>query len=132
VRLHFDALSLLYRVWGGLGLLTGSSLMILAVGTQAALARTGPPGLAGRLAVWLLAACGIALLGVGVTSLLTARGLRRRHRAGRLWAIVLAGPNLLVVPFGTALGAYTFWVLLNDDARRAFGRPTRGSPAAGR
>jgi hypothetical protein len=24
------------------------------------------------------------------------------------------------VPFGTALGIYTFWVLLNDEGRRQF------------
>jgi hypothetical protein len=34
-------------------------------------------------------------------------------------------PNLLVIPFGTALGVYTFWALLNDEARRVFGRPPR-------
>jgi hypothetical protein len=30
-----------------------------------------------------------------------------------------------VVPFGTALSVYAFWVLLNDDARAEFGRPLR-------
>ena len=45
-------------------------------------------------------------------------------RAG-VAALILAVPNLIVVPFGTALGIYTFWVLLNDDARREFGRPPR-------
>ena len=39
-------------------------------------------------------------------------------RAGRLGALVLAVPNLVVVPFGTALSLYAFWVLLNDDARQ--------------
>ena len=38
-------------------------------------------------------------------------------------AIALAVPNLVIVPFGTALGVYGLWVLLNDDARRQFGRP---------
>jgi hypothetical protein len=33
--------------------------------------------------------------------------------------------NLVLIPFGTALGVYTGWVLLNDDARRAFGRRPR-------
>ena len=27
--------------------------------------------------------------------------------------------------FGTALAIYTLWALLNDDARREFGRPPR-------
>jgi hypothetical protein len=33
-------------------------------------------------------------------------------------------PSLVVIPFGTALAVYTFWTLLNDDARRAFGGRT--------
>jgi hypothetical protein len=38
-----------------------------------------------------------------------------------------------MVPFGTALSVYAFWVLLNDEARRAFGRPPRSTrlPAPG-
>ena len=46
-------------------------------------------------------------------------------RAGRFGALALAVPNLAVVPFGTALSVYAFWVLLNDDARAEFGRPLR-------
>ena len=61
---------------------------------------------------------------------LVARGLKRRRTSARLAALVLAVANLIIVPFGTALGVYTFWVLLNDDARREFGRPPRG-PSAG-
>ena len=53
---------------------------------------------------------------------MTGWAIRRRSRRGRLAALALAIPNLVLVPFGTALGVYTFWVLLNNDARRAFGR----------
>jgi hypothetical protein len=127
MRLHLDALALMQRIWGALGLLTGSSLLILAVGTEVALGpRTGPTSDPRQLAVWVLATCGAALAGAGVAAWLIARGLRRRLAAGRSWALVMAIPNLLIVPFGTALGFYTFWVLLNDDARREFGRPPRG------
>ena len=64
------------------------------------------------------AVCAAALLGV-----------RRRQRLGRiapstggsppgrLAAMVLAVPNLFVLPFGTALGIYAMWVLLHDEAR---------------
>ena len=54
-----------------------------------------------------------------------ARALTRRRQAARVAALILAVPNLIVVPFGTALGIYTYWVLLKDDARREFGRPPR-------
>ena len=39
-------------------------------------------------------------------------------------------PEGVLVPFGTALGVYTFWVLLNNDARRTFGRPPREAAPA--
>jgi hypothetical protein len=32
----------------------------------------------------------------------------------------LALGNLILFPFGSALGAYTLWVLLKDEGRRLF------------
>ena len=55
----------------------------------------------------------------------TGRAVRACRAHGRAAALALAVPNLVIVPFGTALGVYTLWVLLNDDARRVFGRPPR-------
>ena len=46
--------------------------------------------------------------------------LRRRHPAGRVLTLGLAVVNLLVLPFGTALGAYALWILLTDEGRRLF------------
>jgi hypothetical protein len=77
--------------------------------------------------VWVLIVSSAALLLAAAGALSAARGLRLRLSIGRVAALVLAVPNLVVVPFGTALGIYTFWVLLNDDARREFGRPPRGT-----
>jgi len=124
---HLDALILLHRVWGAFGVLTGGALGVLAIGTDVALIETGSVGRAERAAVWVLAACAAVMMAGALGSLAAAHGLRRRLPAGRVAALVLAVPNLVIVPFGTALGIYTFWVLLNDDARREFGRPPRGS-----
>jgi len=126
VRLHLDALILLHRVWGAFGLLTGTSLALLALGTQAALHQLTALGRPEHAAVGLLVVCAALLSAVGLGALFAARGLKRRQTFGRAVALLLAIPNLIVVPFGTALGVYTFWVLLNNDARREFGRPTRG------
>ena len=41
---------------------------------------------------------------------------------GRVAALSLAILNLFVLPFGTALGIYTYWVLLHNEARGAFVR----------
>jgi hypothetical protein len=122
MRLHIDALGTLHLVWGAFGVMTGLSLSILAAGTRAALAG-GVFGLGERAAVAVLAGVGALLLLGGAASALTGRAIRRRQGRARMAALMLAVPNLVLVPFGTALGVYTFWVLLNDDARRVFGRP---------
>jgi len=124
MRLHIDVLGTLHLVWGAFGVMTGLSLGILAVGTRAALAG-GVFGMGERAAVALLAIVGVVLVLGGGATVMTGWAIRRRSRRGRLAALALAIPNLVLVPFGTALGVYTFWVLLNNDARRAFGRPPR-------
>ena len=42
---------------------------------------------------------------------------------GRLVTLGLAVPNLFLLPFGTALGIYAFWVLLHNEARHFFEAP---------
>ncbi len=42
--LHLDVLGRLHRVWGAFGVLTGASLGVLALGTDAALADLGLGG----------------------------------------------------------------------------------------
>jgi hypothetical protein len=122
VRVHLDVLGWLYVLTGAFGVLTGASLAVLASGTHAA----AIGGIAGPLAgpaIWLLVGCGWVLLAGGITLIVIGRRLAVRTRRGRLAALVAAVPLLAVPPFGTALGIYTFWTLVNDDARRAFGQP---------
>ena len=129
MRHHIDVLGLMHMVWGVFGVLTGLSLVILATGTHAALAVGGSIGAGPRAAVWLMAVAGVLMITAGLAWFTAGRHLRRLETRARWWAIVLAIPNLLVIPFGTALGIYTFWVLLNNDARAAFGRPARVASA---
>jgi len=125
VRFHIEALGWLHLGWGAFGVLTGVSLLVLAAGTRGGLAGLGI-GTPGELAaVWVLALSGIVLAVFGVLMALVGHQLRRGSASARRAALILALPNLVLVPFGTALGGYTLWVLLNDDARRAFGRPPR-------
>jgi threonine/homoserine efflux transporter RhtA len=104
--------------------------MILAGGTNTALGELNDLGEPGRVGVWILLWCGVLFAIGGLALYLTGRALARRRRAARMWALALAVPNLLVVPFGTALSIYAFWVLLNDEARREFGRPPRSTRPA--
>jgi hypothetical protein len=125
MRYHIDVLGRLHGVWGAFGVLTGASLFILALGSWASLATLGPVSRPGHAAVWILVASGAALVVTGGAMMAAGSAVRRHRPKGRTAAIALALPNLVLVPFGTALGVYTLWVLLNDDARSAFGRPPR-------
>lgn len=126
MRLHIDVLGWLHLVWGAFGLLTGFSLLILAVGArQAMLGETYDLGEQAAVAV-LLSVGGLLMAG-GAASAATGWFLRLIHGRARLAALILAVPNLVFVPFGTALGVYTFWVLLNNDARRVFGHAPKSA-----
>lgn len=129
--MHIEVLGRLQFVWGIFGVLTGAALGVLSVGTVVSLLGIGPISRGERAAVWVLVVCAAMLLLFGLVTIAAGRALRQRRPAGRLTALVLAVPNLVIVPFGTALGVYTFWVLLNDDARAEFGRPARGAAPAG-
>jgi hypothetical protein len=125
MRVHIDVLGWLHFLWGVFGVLVGTSLLVLALGTNTALFELGSRGPAGLAAVWLFVICGLTLIVAGGVMMLVGRGLTHRRQVSRIAALVLGVPDLVVVPFGTALGIYTFWVLMNDDARREFGRPPR-------
>jgi hypothetical protein len=120
MRLHVDLLGWFHVIWGVFGGLAGLSLAVLAAGGHSALAGLEPMGAGERAIIWLCATAGGVLLAFGLANIAVGRALHRRRAAGRLSALALSVPNLVVVPFGTALGVYTYWVLLNDEARRQF------------
>ena len=127
MRHHINVLGLLHMVWGVFAALAGVSLAILAAGTNAAVNAATADTVGSSAAVWLLGATGAFLFFAGVALTMTGRRLRATQPGARFAALVLALPNLLILPFGTALGVYTYWVLLNNDARDAFGRPQRSA-----
>jgi hypothetical protein len=63
---------------------------------------------------------GIFLGVFGVIHLLLAWGLYERQPWARVLAIVVACLALIRIPFGTALGIYTLWVLAPEDSRREY------------
>ena len=113
---------MLASLWGALALLAGVSLLLLAVGAFAQL--LDPVGNAFGLAAGLTAGA-FVLLGTfaviwGALHLLAAKWLKQRQSTGRILLLALAVTNLLVLPFGTALGIYALWVLLTNEGRRLF------------
>jgi hypothetical protein len=122
VTSHLNLLGILQVVWGSIGLLLGVSTLMLAVGAIAiGLTSEGREIPAGVTAA-AFAVCAVALLVVGLFNAWAGSAIRRRQPSGRLAALGLAIPNLVILPFGTALGIYALWVLLHDETRRMFVR----------
>lgn len=117
---HINLLGVLHLVWGSLGVLLGLAMFLLAAGAAALAQSVAGEGLAARVTAASLSAFGILLLAGGGVNAWVGSGIRRHRGVARLMGLLLALLNLFVFPFGTALGLYSFWVLLNNEGRRVF------------
>ncbi|MBV9146780.1 MAG: hypothetical protein JO065_12750 [Acidobacteria bacterium] len=68
----------------------------------------------------LMTGIAIFLLIKGALSLMAGIGLIERQRWGRVLSLVMAFIALLNLPFGTALGVYTLWVLMSPQAEAQY------------
>jgi hypothetical protein len=119
VRSHVNLLGILQLAWGGMGLLLAGALLLLASGA-AAIARTSADSLTASFTAALFVLFAAALAIAGWANAWTGRAVRSHRAPGRTLALVLAILNLFVLPFGTALAIYTFWVLLHNESRALF------------
>lgn len=119
---HVELVGLLHLIWGGLGVLVGLSLVVLAAGAGAiaVMPEHAEASVVAGVTGVLLGGAGLALVGGGLLSAWVGAGLRRHHPPARIAALALALLNLFLLPFGTALGIYTFWTLVHHDARALF------------
>ena len=127
---HVNLLAILATLWGALAVLVGFSMLLLAFGALAELLASGEGDLAvaARVTAWAFTVVGVFALVWGAAHVWVGALLRRRRPVGRVGALALALVNLIVVPFGTALGVYALWVLLTGAGRRLF-EPTLAGPA---
>ena len=124
MKRHADFLGLLYVAWGAIFALVGLACAALAAGAVVIARNAGPLGDAPNLAAGLTAVT-IGILAVlalfwGVLHLWLGLALRRYRHWARLFGLSLGLINLVVFPFGTALGAYACWVLLNEEGRALY------------
>ena len=62
----------------------------------------------------------MVLLAFGVLGIFAGWGLLTRQSWARAFALVFGGINLMELPFGTALGIYTLWVLLPTESQKEY------------
>ena len=128
---HLHLLWVLQLVWGAVGVLLGASTLMLAAGAAAIGWTTSGDEVAAGITAVAFLVCAILLLAAGGANAWAGRALKRRQPNGRLVTLILAVPNLFVLPFGTALGIYAFWVLLHNETRARFDPPAAARAVPG-
>lgn len=119
---HVDFVGVLFIIWGILTALIGVSTLALGVGAVAIIASAGHGSsqMAAGLTAAVFAALAFIAIAWGVAHIIVGVPLRRRRHWSRLLALLLGSVDLLLLPYGTALGAYALWVLLNEEGKKLF------------
>jgi hypothetical protein len=124
MKRHADFLGVLYLAWGVIFAVAGLAGLALTAGALAIARDSGPvrvnSDLAANITAITLAVLSVLALLWGVLHLWLGSALRRYRPWARLLALGLALINLVLFPFGTALGSYALWVLLTDEGRRLY------------
>jgi hypothetical protein len=123
VQTHVRTLGILWCVYGGYRVLAGitASIFLLGMSHSRFFERFNPdrsfpfasltPMMGGIAAIVLVMTIGAAAL-----AFVTGFALLNRKSWGRTVAMVAAILSLIKIPFGTALGIYTLWVLMPGNS----------------
>jgi hypothetical protein len=121
---HVKVLGVLYIVFGALGV-CAALFLGLGLGIASGVVGTAADVEDAAVALPIIGIAGTALvvflLAVSLPGLITGIGLLKFQPWARIVGIVLAAINLISFPFGTALGIYGLWVLLNKETEALFG-----------
>jgi len=118
---HVDLLGVLFIVWGLLTTMVGLSTLALGVGAVAIIASGGRPAsfLASFTAAAFTTLAIIAMLW-GIAHVAVGMPLRKHRHWSRMGALMLGSIDLILLPYGTALGLYALWTLLREDGKKIF------------
>ena len=121
---HVKVLGYLHIARGVIVLLVGIAGFIVLTGIGVISGDSTAFGVLG-----LIGTIGLALMGLlAVPSVIAGIGLLMRKEWGRIVAIVVGIFSLIDIPFGTALGVYTIWALMDAEARQVFENPVTLPP----
>ena len=123
---HVKILGILHIIFGVLGVLGAIAVFFVFGGISVFLGMSDRAGenlpalpIIGGIGAFVL----VLLLCLAVPGLIVGIGLVQFRPWGRISGIILSALDLINVPFGTALGIYGLWVLLNRETERLFGVP---------
>jgi hypothetical protein len=124
---HVKILGILHIVFGGLGVL-GAIFVLMIFGGISAVVGLSDHSSDSLTAIPILGIIGgfvfILVLVLSLPGLIIGIGLMQFKPWARIAGIILSAFDLLSVPpFGTALGIYGLWVLLNRESEQMFAPP---------
>jgi hypothetical protein len=119
---HIELLGIFFMLWGLLTILVGTSTLALGVAAAALINSAGREGAGFAAGVTAATFTMLALIAVGWggAHVIVGLSLRRLRHWSRLVALSLGIVDLLLLPYGTAVGIYALWVLLREDAKLRF------------
>ena len=121
VEEHIRLLGVLWLAMSALNAIAGVVLCLLGNTLFPHLHEMGaPPEVPTSFLASLFGALGIMILVKAALGFAAGWGLLRREPWARMLTVVLSFLALLNIPFGTALGIYSLWVLLSDQAEREY------------
>jgi hypothetical protein len=128
---HVKVLGVLFIALSALGICAALFMGLVFGAVTGAVAADGGSDAAVALPFIGLAgtALTVFLLAISLPGLIAGIGLLNFKPWARIVAIVLCAINLINIPFGTIMGIYGLWVLLNKETEALFsGRSTATPP----
>ena len=119
-RPRINLVALLFILWGAMTIVIGASTLALAIAAAALTRRSGNGQLAAGVAVATFATLAVLALAWGGAHLAIGTRLRRLRPWSRMAALVLGSVDLVLLPYGTAVGLFSLWTLLREDAKQLF------------
>lgn len=113
---HVNVLGVLYIVFSALKIL--AAIVVFIVLVAAGLFSEDPEAMAVTAIVG--SAIAFFLILVAVPGVIGGIGLLNRQSWARILVLILGFLKLLNIPFGTALGIYTIWVLFHNETEKLF------------
>ncbi len=115
VAQHLNTLGILWIVYSVLRLIPGVAMVVFGSAHFPFLVAPFPWPVRGFLLPFI-SALGTVVLALSIAGIIAGWGLMSHAPWARMLAIVIGCINLIHIPFGTAMGAYTLWVLTPTES----------------
>jgi ABC-type anion transport system duplicated permease subunit len=127
VQEHVRLVGILWLALSAFNVLAGLVLLIVATELIPHIQQSGQggPDFPANFLTTLLGVIGVAVLVKAAAGFFAGYGLLRRETWARMLTLVLSFLALFNLPFGTALGIYSLWVLFPAESEREYEHAAR-------